>query len=310
MKKLRFIIVFVLFNIVLVATYLTAEYVLRNKDYSGAQDMFARWKPDKADIVFVGNSHQFCSINPDILYEDYQIESFMLATSAQTVPLSYYATLEAIELRKPDKIVYEISYVANDFMLVSSGMDHSFFDGMPLCKARRLAINDLVPEEDRIYFRFPIGLYHVRWKETKPSDYELPELSARGEFVREEVFNNWDIPLVEKDECEPMPEAMEEYFIKMIELCKENGTELIVYCAPFNSLYQEEYSVNDILQRERIFNYTCRLAEENGIRAYNLFYEIDAIGLDNATDWSDSQHLNYAGQEKLTRYMAEKGYLD
>ncbi len=310
MKKIRFIVGFILFNTALVISLILANYVLRNKDYSGAQDRFKRWKPEKADIIFVGNSHQFCTINPDILYEDYGIESFMLATSAQTIPMSYYGVMEAIELRHPDTIVFEVAFAANDIKIVGSGMDHCFFDGMPLCKARREGLKDLVSDEERIYFQLPLGLYHVRWKETKPSDYEMPALSERGEFVRTDIFPNWEIPLVEPDEYEPMAPEMEDYYLKLINLCKDNGVKLIVYCAPFAPLYEDEESKEDLLRRERVFNYALKLAEEHGCPTYNMFYEIDEIGLDMATDWSDSQHLNYSGQEKFTRYMVENGYLE
>ena len=33
------------------------------------------------------------------------------------------------------------------------------------------------------------------------------------------------------------------------------------------------------------------------------------IGLDDASDWMDRQHLNCNGQAKLTRYMADRGYV-
>ena len=50
-------------------------------------------------------------------------------------------------------------------------------------------------------------------------------------------------------------------------------------------------------------------AAERGLEWHNLFYELDEIGLDNATDWMDTQHLNQNGQAKFTRYMAEQGYV-
>ena len=310
MKKIGLVVLFVLFNSVLILSLFRINYVLRNKDYSGAQDLFKHWNPEHADIVFIGNSHQFCSINPDILFDEYGIESFMLATSAQTVPESYYATLEAIEEKHPDKIVFEISYVANDFITVSPEMDHCFFDGMPLNKIKRQAINDLIAKDDRVYYWLPIGLYHVRWKDIKPEDFDKLSLSKRGNYTKTEVFANWEIPLVGRNEVLAMPVKMEEYYKRIIEACKENEIELIVYVAPFNGQYNDDDSKEGLLNREKIFNYAVNLAEEKGVKAVNLFYELDELNLDPNNDWGDSQHLNENGKAKLTRYMVEKGYFE
>jgi len=285
------------------------SFVLRQKEYAGIQDNFAKIPRNSIDMVFVGNSHQFCSISPEILAEEYDMNTFMLATSAQTIPMSYYAAMEAIELQHPKTIVLEVCYCANDFRTVSDEMSHCFFDGMPACKARKLAIEDLIPEEDRIYYYLPLGLYHTRWKELAEDDYSVTLVTDRGGVYYENIKRNADIPLVSADEKEPMPEEMEKYMDMLVELCQENDVKLILYAAPFNTLYLTEDENPDLFKRQRIFNYISDYAEEKQIEYYNLFYEIEDIGLDNETDWMDTQHLNCFGQRKLTRYMMEKGYL-
>jgi len=133
--------------------------------------------------------------------------------------------------------------------------------------------------------------------------------SPRGGFYSEETKYNWQIPVISKDEKEPMPEEMLKYLDMLVELCKEYKVELIMYVAPFNSLYDEENTREDLFRRQRIFNWLEDYTEEKGLRYYNLFYEISEMNLDGMTDYKDSQHFNCYGQEKVTRYMAEKGYL-
>ena len=140
-------ILFLLFVAGLVAILYRANFVLRHKEYAGVQDKFASMPEDSIEIVFIGSSHQFCSISPEILYDEYGIESFMLATSAQTVPMSYYAAMEAIELQNPRLIVFEVCYLTNDFRTVTDEMSHCFFDGMPECEAKYMGIKDLIEEE-------------------------------------------------------------------------------------------------------------------------------------------------------------------
>ena len=303
-------ILFILFVVGLFVLLSKAGFVLRQKQYAGVQDYFAKLPRDSVEIVFIGNSHQFCSISPQVLYDEYGVESFMLATSAQTIPMSYYAAMEAIEMQHPDTIVLEVSYCANDFRTVSDEMSHCFFDGMPRCKARKLALEDLIEKEDRIYYYLPLGYYHTRWKELTSQDYSITLVDERGGVYYEQIKPNGEIPLIPEDEVEPMPEEMEKYMDLLIELCRLNEVKLILYTAPFNTLWDNEDEKAGLARRQRIFNYIGEYAQEKQVEYHNLFYEIEQLGLDGQNDWMDTQHLNAFGQQKLTRYMMDKGYLE
>lgn len=307
-KAITKCILFLLFVAGLFVLVNQTYLLLQPKKHFPVQYNFSKIPRDSLDIVFIGTSHQFCSIDPDLLYEEYGINSYMLSTSAQTVPMSYYAAMEAIELQHPAKIVFEVCYCANDARTISDAMSHHFFDGMPSCKAKQLAINDLIEAEKRIYFYLPLGVYHSRWKELERLDFTNDYISARGGVHHEDVEENEDIPLISPDEKEPMPAEMEKYMDKLVALCKENNVELILYAAPFNTVRLTEEEKPGLFRRQRIFNYISDYAAKNQLEYHNLFYEIEELGLNNETDWKDTQHLNCKGQEKFTRYMVSKGY--
>ncbi len=309
-KKCYTIILFLLFWAVLIPAVLRISYVLREKEGTNIQDNFKQLEPDSVDMVFIGTSHQFCTINPDLLYDEYGINSFMLATSAQTIPMSYYAAMEAIEFQHPKAIVLEVLYCTNDFLTVTPEMSHTFFDGMPWCEAKKLAIEDLIEPDEQIYYYLNLGRYHTRWKDLSEEDFQSNLTSPRGGYYTEETKYNWQIPVISREEKEPMPEEMQKYLDMIVELCKENHVELILYAAPFNSLYDDDSTREDLFRRQRIFNWLDDYAQANELRYYNLFYEMHKIRLDGMTDYKDSQLFNCYGQEKVTRYMAEKGYLD
>ena len=308
-KKCYTLILFLLFWAVLVPAVFRISYVLREKEGTNIQDNFKQLERDSVDMVFVGSSHQFCSIDTDLLYEEYGINSFMLATSAQTIPVSYYAVMEAIELQHPKAIVLEALYCTNDFRTVTPEMSHTFFDGMPKCEARKLAIEDLIEPEEQIYYYLNLGRYHTRWKDLGEEDFKSNLTSPRGRYYSEEIKYNWQIPVIPENEKEPMAEEMLKYLDMLVELCKENQVELILYVAPFNSLYDDETTREDLFRRQRIFNWLEDYTEEKELRYYNLFYEMSELNLDSMRDYKDSQHFNCYGQEKITRYMAERGYL-
>lgn len=307
-KTIKNILIFLLLIGGLVFSIFRIAPIMRDKENPAIQDSFAALEPNSIDVVFIGTSHQFCSINPDLLAQEYGINSFMLATSAQTVPLSYYAAMEAIELQHPDTIVFEVSYCANDFRTVGPGMSHAFFDGMPDCEAKKLAVDDLIEKEDGIYYYINFGLYHNRWKNLTEEDFQGITTLPRGGFISDNVKYNWAIPVVDRNDKQDMPEEMQKYLDKMVELCRENNVNLIFYAAPFNALYDDDEMREDLFQRQCVFNSIDDYARKNGIPYYNLFYELDSIGFDPAADWMDTQHLNSTGQAKLTRYMADRGY--
>ena len=309
-RKWRTAILFILFVVVLAISIDRVAYVSREKEGTHTWDNFKELEPDSVDMIFIGTSHQFCTIDPDLLYDEYGINSFMLATSAQTVPMSYYAAMEAIASQHPKAIVMEMAYCANDFRTVTPEMSHLFFDGMPWGEAKRLAVEDLIEEEQRIYYYLNLGRYHSRWKNLTEVDFQSNLTSPRGGYVTEGTFSNWEIPVIDREEKAPMPDEMLKYLDLLVELCEEHDVELILYTAPFNALYNDESMRQDLFNRQRIFNGIEDYAREKGLRYYNLFYELDALGLDGATDYKDSQHFNTCGQRKVTRYMAEQGYFD
>ncbi len=309
-KKCYTIILFLLFWAALIPAVLRISYVLREKDGTNIHDNFKQLERDSVDMVFIGTSHQFCTIDPDLLYEEYGINSFMLATSAQTIPMSYYAAMEAIEFQHPKAIVLEVLYCTNDFRTVSPEMSHTFFDGMPWSEAKKQAIEDLIEPEERIYYYLNLGRYHTRWKDLGEEDFHSNLTSPRGRYYSEEISYNWQIPVISREEKEPMPQEMLKYFEMIVELCEENQVELILYVAPFNALYDDDSMREDLYRRQRIFNWIEEYADTKNLRYYNLFYEMMDIGLDGTVDYMDSQHFNCYGQEKVTRYMAENGYLD
>lgn len=310
MKKLiKMIVLGILFVGLLVGVMQRTTYVFREKENTAMHDRFMALERDSIDTIFVGTSHQFCSISTDILDYDYGINSFMMATSGQTLPMTYYAVLEAIEYQHPETIVLEVVYCHHDFKTIMPEMTHMFTDGMPLSKIKKLAIDDLAEQEDKLYYFYELGFYHNRWKDLKEIDFQSNLESKRNSFFSDEVQPNWEIPVVDRSETAPMPEISKIYLDKIIAACNENNVELILYVAPYNATDTSDSAKETLFNSQRIYNGIEEYAEAQGITFHNLFYEIDEIGFDWNTDFMDTQHGNYAGQEKITRYMVEKGYI-
>lgn len=342
---LKNLVVFLSFNLILIFALTGLNHLFRLKDIDGVQDRFKSYK-ESPQIVFVGSSHQYCSVSPDYLFDEYGVESFMLASSGQKLPMSYYAVMEAIELNKPEKVVVEMNFAYDDTPS-AEGMNHYFLDGFPRCKTRKLLFEDLVDSksnefslgfgkiEDRAKYLFPFFVFHSRWKEIKTSDFGDFQLSKRGGFYSDHVevmdeFWEWECSNVsgvnnkqanedsiESEEASEigidrnyeefqMPEKTQEYVDKMADLCKDNGVELILYVAPYYPGDYEEDSLDYYYYCLSVYNGLEEYAQEKGITYLNTFYLLDEIGINPETDWMDRTHLNASGQEKMTRYLYGK----
>ena len=62
-----------------------------------------------------------------------------------------------------------------------------------------------------------------------------------------------------------MPEEMERYMDLLVELCKEENVELILFCAPFGIQDDFDDRREDLKERQRIFNYIEDYAKEKNV---------------------------------------------
>ena len=84
----------------------TAEDEVWTGDFASA--CFTMTRRDSVETVFIGNSHQYCSVDVTLLNREYGFNSILLASSGQDLELNYYAALAAIELQHPKTIVLEM----------------------------------------------------------------------------------------------------------------------------------------------------------------------------------------------------------
>ncbi len=295
-------------SIVLMLVYMT--YVTRDKKNAWMWDTFNALKKDSVTALFVGNSHSFCSINTDMLTNEYNYPSFMLSASGQTLAMDYYAIKEALKTQRPKTIYLEMSYVIHDWDTINSEMSHMFFDGMPFGKNKVEAVKALVPEEERIYFYLPLGQFHSRFSALKEEDYVSDINSSTGRFYSEVISRNWDFPIEPKRETAPIPENAIKHLDKIVDLCKSEGIELILYTVPYSTQFKDDpYTEAGLINNQRIYNSLFDYAKEKNVEYHNLFHEALLIGYDLDHDFMDSQHFNCYGQDVFTTYMVEKEYI-
>lgn len=267
------------------------------QDYG--QYYFSRARRDSFDTVFIGSSHQYCSIDPNLLNREYGQNCILLTSSSMGLQLAYYAVMEAVELQHPKMIVlecYETARVMPEMGPVVMEK-HYFLDDMPNWLKTKWHCVRSIGDPPYLYY-YPITAMHSYVFDRGMEDFRLPPKLPEGEcycyhYDVTTPLERWEI--IPAEESWPLAEYSEKWLRDIAALCRKNDIELILYIAPFSAPPWAQV----------IFNGLETFAQSENLKYFNLMSKIDEIGLDVRTDYNDSEHLNCRGQEKLTRYLGQ-----
>lgn len=299
-RKILKIILFSCFFILLFKTY---NYIFRVKiDEADSMKIFYEQEKYTVDVLAVGSSRVFGTINPAILYEDYGIACYDLCGAGLSTRGAYYYLLEAQKTQSPQVVILGIDNTNNNYTeYVSTEVVHLWVGNMKFSKNKWDAISDLANQNQfALLLGYPIT--HSRYEELEQRDF----LPYRGDIYHSYYKGNrifWG-EIGEEYSAEAYPyisdsttcsEVTEEYLDKIIKLVDEMGAKLIVYQAPSFSDAEEQKVMNGIGE----------YAESRGAVYLNMNALRGEIGIDLDTEMADTQHANYVGQEKISKYVGD-----
>lgn len=292
--------------VIILALFFCVSKVFERKTVNGAWNYslkvngFTNEPEESMDIIGYGSSHMYCTVNPVHIYETYGLRSYVLATQQQPVDATYYYIKESLETQSPEVLVLEalMFTVTND--VVTEGVAHDAVDPFPFGWNKLMMINALNTEDAKENYYVNFLKYHSRWKELTRQDFDFSwkkETDPTHGYVFLTDANPNSMSQISYDDVEEVAilERFEKVFLDIVQLAKENDTEVLLLVAPYN-VGEEE------LGR---YKYLHRLAEENGVKVLDLNEEFDATGISNDTDFYDSGHLNAAGSEKASAYIVD-----
>lgn len=290
------------FLLVLSFVLLGANALLKPKNDDGIYDMelFYELPEDSVDVLFLGSSHAYCGFNTGVLWREHGIPSFVLAGSQQPMWNSYHCLLEALKTQKPKLVVLEgyMTYIDTPYRDDSMVIRNTF--GMKMSKNRIEAIKASAPKENWLGFFLAYTQYHTRYNDLKMEDV-LPYQGKswykdwKGTTLKDNV-QEFGIPdILNVTQCDPLQERTEEYYRKIMELCREANIPLLVAVAPYVTTPEKQAR----------FNRAAEIAEEYGVPFVDYNRKYKEFGMDFAKDMADEGHLNAAGGAKFTAALAE-----
>ena len=286
----------VIFCIVLAFAVNSVYHVLAWKDTAGdyvsSVESFYDLDDDVVDVLFLGSSHCYCSINNSILWNKYGIASFSLAISGQDIVSTYYTLAEAFKTQNPQVVCVEISSATT---LGYQVVGNLYRNTLSLKRSANSyeAVRSMVKDDDPMDYWLKWPIIHTRYAELQREDFDDDRTAYIGYSAGFVTNPTWDSVSYLQAEPVPIAEENEEYIRKIIELVQGKGARLCFFVAP--------YSVDQTAQG--MYRYVEGIADEYDVDFMNLTYSQDGLTLNMGTDFIDSFHTNYYGAEKTTAYM-------
>lgn len=265
--------------------------------------MFYEQEDNTVDVLVLGSSHAYQGINTAVLWKEYGIAAYDLGGAAQPIWNTYYYLVEALKTQTPKAIILDVYtlHYSTDYSEESFAIKNTY--GMKWSDTKMEAIhNSFDVSQSGMQFYFPILQYHSRYSDLNKIDF-YPYQANKQMYDNHKGFYCYfyAIAIDEPDLSavtykNELTEKNNEYYTKILDLAKERNIPVLVTALPFAA---ENY-------HQGFFNSAKEIADTYGFEFYNFLTDYKAAAaLDYSTDFSDKQHLNYLGGEKITNFFGK-----
>ena len=259
------------------------------------------------DVIMLGA----CDIRPavlaPVLWDEAGIASLSLAMNGMKDTPQYYLLKEILRFQSPSVVIVSGNYLFVDTKFDGEDDEARFrqvFDEMRWSRVKFESILDVLSRSETqslIDYIFPFLRFHSRQNISR-EDFDFSYKRQRNLYMgtyelSDTHFEEQTLPDFPVVIDEPVV-IYGEYLAKIVDLCRENGIEVVIVNAPTCQL--------DLLNSERrqaLRDY----ADEHGIPLLDLndpeFFS--AIGLDLSRDFYGVEHVNIVGGTKTSIFLAQ-----
>ena len=301
-KRMRGALLAAAFFLLLAAAVAGVSRIVERKQSRRQFEPF--WdRPQELDVLFLGDSHMVNGVFPMELWRDYGLTGYNLSCYGNTLPVTYWIMMNALDYAQPELIVLGVKDVEKSYKVSGSSGDlHNALDCFPLTLTKARALEDLMDDpnatddEGHRYadmkweYYFTLGKYHGRWSELSTSDFRYTLNCQKGAEMAVRVSKTREYDIID--------DMMDEsgwgfsYLRRIIEECEGRGIDLLLVHIPHPADETAQQAGNTV----------ASIAEEYGLN-YIDFVNMDQV-VDYSVDCFDSfSHLNPAGARKVTDYL-------
>lgn len=290
-------------------------------NHSG-EGLYAQW-PGTIDAVFVGPSHVYDALIPQLIYDETGITSYNFASSAQSFEASSWAAVEAMRTARPDVVFVETALIAADESFRQSSNYYTSLARMlsPFSLTKYQAFADLRRIEQASYETasqtdiasageidwtdyFRLTAFHTQYASLTRTGldfalgcdfyaasrgYDYVFHAATEQEIAEQISTYTDEELAAASLSTEKLAALD----RIMDASERYGVEVVFMVLP----YFED------ARDEKLLAETEEYVTDRGFAFLN-FNEME-LGLDANTDFNNATHTNYYGAVKTTRAMAQ-----
>ncbi len=256
------------------------------------------------DCLFVGSSHVYTGINPDVVAQMTGLDTVLLSAGVQTMAETYYSLEEVLKYETPQYVFIDLYGMYKEFIQGDNFMN---IDCMKLSALKLSLAKAVFPDTPKVDIAFPLVREHSNWKEfenVKNNYYMLkypPEntdgysgidtvmKAETAEYFENLRYDDKKITLREEDV---------KYLRKIKELADSKGIDLRFIMIPWFKGYTDKINYQSLMSSiGEVIEFTDYTGQS------------DTIGLDYThyidEKPSDNQHLNTVGAEIFTKYLVK-----
>lgn len=263
------------------------------------------------DVIFIGDCEVYENFSPITLWEKYGITSYIRGSAQQMIWQSYYLMEETFKYETPKVMVFNVLSMKYDTPESTNDPDtreaynRMTLDGMRWSSAKWNSIMASLTEAEKEWegqysYIFPLLRYHDRWSQLKAEDFKYwfqKDVVSDNGYLMQTGIKPYTNPYVERPLVDyTLGENSWYYLNKMVELCKQHGTQLVLIKAPsLSPVWWDEWD-------EQVAQY----ADAHDLLYINMLDYQEEIGIDWATDTYDAGlHLNVYGAEKAATWFGK-----
>lgn len=305
MLRKRNIISIILFWVILIVLYEMISIVFSVNDSPSQMNVqgFFMEQKDSLDVLMIGSSEVYSDYSPAIAWENYGYTSYDLSMGAAPTNLYKDMIKKGLERQNPKLIVISL----NGYLHGSSDFEnpvqlHRWIDNVPYIYGRKDSVDSLLKGQGKGQFYFNMAFSHVNWK--RPISLAKNTLEKSIMTLNKQSYLKGFCTVSGSDKGTQMGELQN---IDFDNGCEDALRELLVYLQAQNieKVLFVRFPHQRKFENPEAIDKIGSIISEYGYDILNLNDKSKELGIDVPADYSDAEHLNINGMEKMTEYLGK-----